>query len=72
MKLVYSVIYLVNPLSSVVEQHHYDANTNLIFYFDANPDLDPITNFTHAGIRIFFTEDTKSCIFLFQTSLMGE
>jgi hypothetical protein len=46
-----------------VEQHHFDANTNLIFYFDANPDLDPITNFTHVGIRIFSQRTLKAAFF---------
>jgi hypothetical protein len=59
-------------MPSIMEQHHFDANTNLTFYFDANHDLDPITNFTHVGKRIFHRGHRKLHFLLLKTSLAGE
>jgi hypothetical protein len=47
----YIEVGFVKPNSCVVNQHHFDANPDTTFHFDADPepDLDPSTNSTHVG-----------------------
>ncbi len=42
------------PKFLVVDRHRFDADPDLTFHFDANPDTDPTPNFTHIGkLEIF-------------------
>ncbi len=50
-------------ISSVVDQHHVDADPNPTFYFNVDPDPDPSPSFTHYGKSFCFDICKHNCPF---------